>query len=68
MKAAIKTQVVKGQVNYTKRIMVKAGEKGTGRQLWACQYWPDSERSVEAMEEMLFQWRQRNPDVQVVNY
>ena len=37
----------------TKRIAIRSGAKGTGSELWSCQYWPDSSRSVEQMEQYL---------------
>lgn len=48
--AVIKTSVIDSR---TKRIEIRSGAKGTGAQLWSCQYWPDSYRSVEQMEEYL---------------
>lgn len=48
--AVIKSSVIDSR---TKRIEIRNGAKGTGAQLWSCQYWPDSARSVEQMEEYL---------------
>jgi hypothetical protein len=48
--AVIKSSVIDSR---TKRIEIRSGAKGTGKQLWSCQYWPDSSRSVENMEEYL---------------
>lgn len=37
----------------TRVISLRAGAKGTGKELWSCSYWPDSDKSVEAMSDML---------------
>lgn len=50
--AMIRTTAIDSRTN---RIEIRSGEKGTGKQLWSCQYWPDSWRSVEQMEEYLAQ-------------
>ena len=48
--AVIKQSVIDSR---TKRIEIRSGAKGTGEQLWSCQYRDDSPRSVEQMEEYL---------------
>ncbi len=53
--STIKQAVIKSSVidSRTKRIEIRSGAKGTGAQLWSCQYWDNSPKSVEQMEEYL---------------
>ena len=48
------------------RVELRAGAKGTGKVLWQCNYWPDSARSVEQMEEMLSNFVSQN-DIELID-
>lgn len=37
----------------TNRISIRNGEKGKGKEIWGCNYWFDSDKSVEQMNLML---------------
>ena len=66
MKAKYTSTEVKNQPNYTRRMILRAGEKGTGKLLWSCQYWPNSRKSVEQMEAIRFEFEKRNPQIEIV--
>jgi hypothetical protein len=63
MKALMTTKVVDSRTN---KKIIRAGEKGKGRELIAFSYWPDSGKSVEAMEQSLFDWKKRHPHIEVI--
>lgn len=48
------------------RIELRSGAKGTGKVLWACNYWPDSDRSVEEMDRMLTDFVRSN-DIELMD-
>lgn len=48
------------------RIELRSGAKGTGRVLWSCNYWPDSDRSVEEMDRLLTDYVRSN-DIQLMD-
>jgi hypothetical protein len=53
MKAA--TRIVKIDRSRS-RLELRAGAKGTGRVLWACNFWPDSSRSIDEMDRLLYNY------------
>ena len=46
--------------NQTNRWEIRAGEKGTGKVLFAGTYWPDSVKSCEARDNTISDWLRRN--------
>lgn len=52
--------------NDTYRLVVRAGAKGKGRELFAIRYW-DNPRSSESAHVALADWQRSNPDIEVSN-
>ncbi len=52
---------------YTRQYVIRAGEKGTGKVLFRCTYWPDSRPSWEAAQTAILQFVQKN-NIELVNF
>ena len=64
--AAQKAMAISKKVDsQNSRMSLRSGAKGTGKELWACTYWPNSPVSVDKMEEMMVNEAERL-DVEIV--
>jgi hypothetical protein len=45
--------VIKNADHQTNRLSIRGGKMGKGKEIWSCQYWFNSEKSVEQMDLML---------------